>query len=255
MTAEPIQGEIVQFDRPTEAAILTPLAMIDRALASGASVEVLEKLMALQERYDANMARKAFDNAVAAAKGEIGPIVKDREVDFTSAKGRTSYRHESLAAIAKIVGPALDRQGLSYRYRATQDGGRVTVTCVLAHRDGYSEETTLAAGNDSSGNKNDIQAIGSATTYLQRYTLKLALGLATTDQDDDGAATDKPEHPISGAAQKAIDLIGECDSLEALTKWREVNDPVVQKLDRNDADAVVRAWKARAREIREGASQ
>ena len=239
----------------TEAAILTPLAMIDRALSSGASVEVLERLMALQERYDANMARKAFDNAVAAAKGEIGPIMKDREVDFTSAKGRTNYRHESLANIANAVGPALDKNGLSYRYRATQEGGRVTVTCVLAHRDGYSEETTLAASNDTSGNKNDIQAIGSATTYLQRYTLKLALGLATTDREDDGAATDRPDLPISGAAQAAINSIGECQSLPDLTAWKEKNDPTVQKLDRNDADAVVRAWKARAREIREGAAQ
>lgn len=232
---------------------LTPMAMVQQAVASGAGIDVLTKLMDLQERWEAGQARKAFDAAVASAKGEIGPIGKDRVVDFTSQKGRTNYRHESFGNIARIVNPVLDRHGLSYRYRATQEGGRVTVTCVLAHRDGYSEETTLAAGNDTSGNKNDIQAIGSATTYLQRYTLKLALGLATTDQEDDGEATEAPR--ISGAAEAAINSIEACDTLEGLTAWKEKNDPTVQKLDRNDADAVVRAWKARAREIRSGAEQ
>ena len=63
------------------------------------------------------------------------------------------------------------------------------MTCVISHRDGYSEETTLTAGNDESGNKNSIQAIGSAATYLQRYTLKLALGLSAA-KDDDGRGSE-----------------------------------------------------------------
>ena len=51
------------------------------------------------------------------------------------------------------------------------------------------EETSLEADNDESGNKNAIQAVGSAATYLQRYTLKLALGLAASNDDDaQGAA-------------------------------------------------------------------
>ena len=59
------------------------------------------------------------------------------------------------------------------------------MTCVLAHRDGHSEEPSLAAGRDESGNKNSIQAIGSTVTYLQRMTLKAALGLAASERDDD----------------------------------------------------------------------
>ena len=58
------------------------------------------------------------------------------------------------------------------------------VTCIVAHRDGHFEETTLSAGHDQSGNKNSIQAVGSTITYLQRYTLKAALGLAASDDDD-----------------------------------------------------------------------
>jgi len=44
----------------------------------------------------------------------------------------------------------------------------------------------MQSGPDQSGKKNNIQAIGSTTTYLQRYTLLAATGLATKEQDNDG---------------------------------------------------------------------
>lgn len=45
----------------------------------------------------------------------------------------------------------------------------------------------MRAPSDLSGNKNAIQAIGSTTTYLMRYTLIAAFGLTTADEDNDGA--------------------------------------------------------------------
>lgn len=163
---------------------MTPMEMISQAVESGAGVEMIERLMTLQERWEANMGRKAFDLAISEAKAKIPAIVKNREVDFTSSKGRTHYRHEDLAQIAKVIDPILAEHGLSYRYRSEQDGQTVKVTCILSHRDGYSEETSLQSGSDQSGNKNHIQAVGSALTYLQRYTLKAALGLAASNDDD-----------------------------------------------------------------------
>lgn len=169
---------------------LTPMDMLGRAVTAGADIDVLEKLMALQERYEANQARKAFDNALASAKSEIPVIFKNRTVDFTSQKGRTHYKHEDLAEVARTVTPILAKHGLSYRFRTTSAPNEpVTVTCIVSHRDGHFEENTLCAGRDESGNKNSIQAVGSTLTYLQRMTLKAALGLAASD-DDDGESAD-----------------------------------------------------------------
>lgn len=170
------------------------LTMIGQAISNGMDPKVISEMMVLMDRAELRRARQAFDAAVSAAKGEIPPIFKDRVVDFTSKRegNRTNYRHESFAGIAKVIDPILNRFGLSYRYRAMQGGGKLTVTCILSHKDGYSEDTTLEAAEDNSGNKNSIQAIGSAATYLQRYTLKLALGLSTTDRDDDGQAAGNP---------------------------------------------------------------
>lgn len=144
--------------------------------------------MLMKERVDRQQGVQAFNDAISAAKGEIGPIVKNRTVDFSTQKGRTHYKHEDLAAITAVLDPVLKRHGLAYRFRSAQSNGKLSVTCILSHVRGHSEETTLESGEDHSGNKNATQAIGSAATYLQRYTLKLALGLAAA-QDDDGRAS------------------------------------------------------------------
>lgn len=170
--------------------VVTPMTMIERAIEKGADVLMIEKLMELQERNDRNIGRRAFDQAIAKAKAEIPPIIKNRHVKYENRGGTsTDYHHEDLAAIATTVDPILSRYGLSYRFRTAQEGSTIVVTCVVSHQDGYSEETTLHGQADASGGKNSIQAIGSAVTYLQRYTLKSALGLASA-QDDDGKAAE-----------------------------------------------------------------
>jgi hypothetical protein len=171
-----------------EPAAVTPMQLLQVAMSQGADLQKLEKLMELQERWEANQARKAFDAAISSAKAEIKPIVKNREVDFTSQKGRTNYEYEDFAAVSGAVDPILSKYGLSYRHRSKQDGKSLTITCRISHRDGHFEDTELSALNDESGNKNGIQGIGSTATYLQRYTLKIALGLAAT-KDDDGRAS------------------------------------------------------------------
>lgn len=188
--------EIMPREEPRSTAV-TPMEMIDRALTSGAAPETLEKLLALQERWESGQARKAFDEAMAMAKAEIPTIRKNRTVDFTSSKGRTRYKHEDLAEIAETVSPILSKHGLSYRFRTNAVPNEpITVTCIVTHRLGYSEETTLCGPRDDSGNKNAIQQIGSTLTYLQRMTLKAALGLAAAE-DDDGARSEVAASPIS----------------------------------------------------------
>lgn len=196
-----------------ESVPVTPMAMIDRALASNASPETLEKLLALQERWEAGQARKAFDDAMASAKAEIPTIRKNRTVDFTSSKGRTHYKHEDLAEIAATVSPILSRHGLSYRFRTNaQPNEPILVTCIVTHRMGYYEETTLTGPRDDSGNKNPIQQVGSTLTYLQRMTLKAALGLAASE-DDDGAKSVQTAGPITQEqASRVRALIEETDT-------------------------------------------
>ena len=107
-------------------------------------------------------------------------------MDFTGQKGRTHYKYATLANITDTVNPFLGACGLSATFRTSQEGNNITVTCVLAHSSGHSEQTSLTAGADVSGNKNSIQAVGSTISYLQKYTFLAITGLATSEQDDDG---------------------------------------------------------------------
>lgn len=178
-------------NEPTSSQALTPMEMIDRALSGGATAETLEKLMELQERWQATQAKAAFDEAIALAKSEIPTIIKNKSTDFESKRTgtSTSYKYETLPTLAAAIDPVLHRHGLNYRFSSKVSDGTISVTCIISHVKGHREETTLQCAPDTTGNKNSVQAIGSATTYLQRYTLKLALGISASD-DTDGKAPD-----------------------------------------------------------------
>lgn len=231
---------VVQQEIPGLPAVsVTPMQLVERAMAAG-NLELVEKFMALQERWEANQARKAFDAAIASAKAEIKPIVKKQEVDFTSNRGRTNYKYEGFSDIAEHVDPILAKYGLSYRHRSKQDGKILTITCRLAHRDGHCEETELFAGFDESGNKNGIQSIGSTATYLQRYTLKLALGLAAAKDDDGNAGDDTPAAPApEGYEDWHADMTAKADEgyAEFSKAWKtDASKPFREFALKNDAD-------------------
>jgi ERF superfamily len=173
-------------DAPKSPAVITPAAMINRAIESGSGPEVMSQLLTLQKEWDAMQAKKSFDNAMAELRQNMPTVVKRQSADF--GKGGAAYKYEDLSAITEAISPIMADAGLSFRWRTTSDKSSVSVTCIISHRDGHAEETTLTAGMDTSGSKNAIQALGSAVTYLQRYTLKAAIGIAAAKDDDGHAA-------------------------------------------------------------------
>lgn len=164
--------------------------MVNAAMASG-NIDQLERMMQMKRDFEADEARKAYADAMAEFRGICPPIKKDARVNFTSAKGVTDYNHETFDGIMLTVSPSLSECGLSTTFRSASDAGLVKVTCIVTHKDGHTEETSLSAAPDSSGGKNAIQAVGSIVTYLQRYTIKLMLGLSAGEDND--AATPAPE--------------------------------------------------------------
>lgn len=187
------QNNAVILDQPRAVAqqspgAVTPAELLRHALDSGADLDRLEKLMDLQQKYEANEARKAFADDMARFKMKPLTIVKDKSVSFKTDKGRTEYDHATIGNVVEVIVPQLAEFGFSHRWDLEQRDGQVIVTCVITHRLGHSQSTTLMAAPDSSGGKNGIQSVISAKTYLQRHTLLAATGAATRDQmDDDGA--------------------------------------------------------------------
>ncbi len=182
------------------------LSILNRVITDpNLPMERVNQAFDFYERMEKRNAKIAFDLAMANAKAEIPTISKNRTVDFTTAKGRTHYTHEDLGEIARTVDPILSKYGLSYRWRTSAEPNEpVRVTCIVSHREGHCEENSLPAPRDDSGSKNNIQAIGSTVTYLQRYTLKAALGLAVS-HDDDGQGGEKPKKSSAAAKRDGTD--------------------------------------------------
>lgn len=163
------------------------MALVNTAVEKGYDINIIQSLMDYQDRWDKKQAKQAFDAAMALAVNEIPTIAKNKKA-IVDKDGNARYRYDDLSEIAETVKPILKKHGLSYRFRTQQNGEIVSVTCIVSHVDGHSEENTLSASNDTSGSKNAIQAVGSAVTYLERYSLKAALGLAAAEDDDAKAA-------------------------------------------------------------------
>lgn len=204
-------AEVIPLSQNT----ITPMEMLNRAVSGGATIEVLERLMVLQERWEANVARQEFNEALAAAKAEIEPIVKNRV-------GHNNKKYADFAAVAEAIQPALARHHINYRFRTKQDDKQIFVTCILSHPAGHQEENTLGGPPDKTGSKNDIQAIGSSQQYLMRYSLLASLGLSTTE-DDDGAAAGRGETVSAEQAKNLRDMIAAAQASEPkFLKWAKV---------------------------------
>ena len=191
------------------------LSLMDR----GASLEQIEKMMDLVERNEKREAEKAYNDSLAGFKSLNIKIIKRKVVDYTTQRGRTTYKHAELDDVVQAVGPGLSEHGFAWSWKTKQEAGTITVACVLRHKLGHSEQVSLSADADASGGKNGIQAIISTTTYLQRHTLKQICGVAESGEDDDGAnEPEAPEIPadLLSAAREAA--MGGWKSLSAWTK-------------------------------------
>lgn len=178
VTKEPTTDVVPLGNAP---AVLTPMDMIANAVSSGAGIDMLERLMALQERYEAAQAKKAFIEAKAAFKSENVIVTKDKD------NKQYNSKYASIGNLVNTVNAALAKHGLDAAWEIEQ-GEKITVTCVLSHRDGHSVRAAIFASPDTSGQKNPIQQIKSAITYLRVATFEAVTGIATNEgsADDDG---------------------------------------------------------------------
>lgn len=153
------------------------------AIAQGESgVAALERLVALQERREADMARKDFYTALARGRAAIGTIPHDRKGDKAS--------YSSLEQIAAHVRQPLSDNGLSYRFTCETVAEPWTVTVHIVHSGGHEEQTTVRAPRGPSALKkrdgttmeiSERDILSGALKTGRRLALPMALGLSDGD--------------------------------------------------------------------------
>ena len=232
----PAQGEIVQAPTPT------PMALIQVAMTQGAGIETLERLMALQERWQANEARQAFSEAMAAFKADPIVISKDKH------NNQYNSKYTSLGTLVTTVTPVLSKHGLSASWGIDQTDG-IRVSCTISHRLGYSSKpVTVKFPADNSGKKNPLQEIKSAITYAKACTFESACGLASTDAnlDDDGNGGGGRVDDL----QERLEYIANCRNLAELqTVYVAAYKAAASAKDKMAMDKIIAAKELRKREL------
>ncbi len=211
--------EVITINQASELVSNQPasLVMLQTAIEKGMDPDKLLQFYEIHAKWERNEARKAYVKAMSEFKKTAIVIIKDSTVEYTTDKGTTTYNHASLFNVVSTITKNLANFGLAHRWETNQgEGGRITVTCIITHELGHSEETALTNSPDASGGKNNIQAVGSTVTYLERYTLLALSGIATKEQDDDGVKSLTKADYLQVAIkrlQSSISVI--CDGLDS----------------------------------------
>lgn len=128
--------------------------------------------------------------ALAKAQGEVENASKN------AANPHFKSKYADLAEVLNTVRPVFSENGLSIIQSTEFDGSLVSVTTTIAHKDGG----YVSSKASCVPSKTDAQGVGSATTYLRRYSLASACGVA--QEDDDGNSSAHNGKPVAKITEK-----------------------------------------------------
>jgi ERF superfamily len=222
------------------------LGLIER-VARDPTVDIarLEALLAMRREIMSDEARRAFSTAMAAVQLELPSTIERGVIDI----GRGKPMHYALwEDINEGIKPVLARHGFALTFRTGRDGDRISVTGILSHAAGHTEETTMLLPLDQSGSKNAVQAVGSSTSYGKRYTASALLNLTSRGEDDDGRGG-KVETLSDEQCAQLADLITEYKADKArFCKFFGIAS--LADLPASRYDEAVAALEAKAKETR-----
>ena len=223
-------------------------ALVALAADPGGDLARLEQLTATWERLRAREAEAEFSAALARLQAKLPEVDENGLILGPDGESVATYAtwEDTIAAIRPILG----RHGFSLSFRpGRSEAGYPTVTGSLRHAGGHSEVGTLELPPDTTGGKNALQAIGSATSYGQRYVARMLLSLTSRGGDDDAAGSG-----LGAAAAAAIAEIGAAPHAKALIDWKRQRRTELAELAPDDLRSVVRCYAQRMRALQASAA-
>lgn len=198
-----VQSDAAAFMQVIERASRDPSVDIDK----------MERLLQMQERMMNRQAETAFNAALAEMQTELPEIPRHGEIKNKS--GGVQSKYAKWEDLNEIIKPILSRHGFALSFRTGNEGARIVVTGILSHAAGHSVSSTMHLPLDTSGSKNEVQGLGSSTSYGKRYVAGALLNLTSRGEDDDGAGG-KVTSLSDEQKKKFRDAMTAVDNLE---KW------------------------------------
>lgn len=177
-----------------------PSSIIKYAIDKGANVDVIERLMVVREKLQAEAAKRAFDESMASFQAECPVIVK------TKAGAKNAYRYAPLDDIVGQVREIIRRHGFSFGVTSVVESGWLMAQCKITHSAGHSEVSEFKVPIDTKNPMmTDPQRYGGAMTFAKRYAFCNGFGILTADEDTDGStARAKPQGPSTLASEPTV---------------------------------------------------
>lgn len=135
---------------------------------------------------------KELATALAKAQGEIENASKNSNNPHFKSK------YADLAEVLNTVRPVFAKHGISVIQAPSYDAGIASVETMLAHISGEWMANTCSAPVS----KQDAQGVGSAITYLRRYSLAAFAGIAQEDDDGNSAVGHSSRQQQQSAQQR-----------------------------------------------------
>jgi hypothetical protein len=220
-------SQLATIDANNQVAAVTGL--IQFALEKGTGAAEIRELVELQLRVLALDQKAKFQAAKKALQAECPQIRKNKSYKLNDDAAPITYA--DLPSIKRAIRPLMDKHGFTDAYTQKMAGGVVTITCILTHEAGHSEEYPFDCDSATSAKMSSMQKAGSATTFGQRYALRGALGLQI-GEDDDGRG---PKH--EAAEQKP-----------GAPKVAPRDAPELQPIKQADLEKVIAEWKCQTQE-------
>ncbi len=213
--------------------------LIAQAITAGASIDTLERLLAMRDKWMKDKAREAFVSAMGSFQAACPVIKKTRQV--MNKDGRSvRYTFAPIDSIVIQIKKPLKDAGLSYRWEVKNEGGKMPVTCIVTHVLGHSESSTFDVPTDDGGFMTAPQKVASALTFAKRYSMINVLGIATSDEDTD--ATDVNKEPQAKSEKAKIVFLLRSLGRKHTTKEEiaaEVKDATKLTLEEKNYEAIV----------------
>jgi len=128
-----------------------------------------------------------FAKALAAFQADLPKIDKNKlvEIETEGNKDDYDYSYATLDHVSEIVLPRLAGHGMSFTaYPGTGSGGSLSLRYFLLHESGGYIGTEWPISSDAKGMRR-VQNLGGLITYIRRYALTSATGVAPEMDDDD----------------------------------------------------------------------
>lgn len=225
-------------------------SFIEKAIEKNASIETIEKFLAMRRELRAEQAKEAFDADMAIFQGKCPVIKKSKKVMNKPEKGGgLRYTYAPLDVIVDQTKKHISECGFSYTINATIVENKVTATVKVTHKFGHSQSSDFTVPIDSEAYMNAPQKFASALTFAKRYAFCNAFGILTGDQDNDANSIKPTEDDAFAAALKMIDASTTDEALLSL-KARVIKSTKFTNDQRDELSAKI---EARSKKINEKA--